>query len=242
MKWIYTHYSKIIVELIETGVPGLDRMLAGGVPKGAVVVTVGASGSGKTILNMQIAGSCLKKGMKVSMLSSQYAEDYIKYAEMLGLEFKKYIEKGKLKISGIKVTDIGSTLKNIEETIKESMAWGATAIVIDSISSFEQVSDYSFTLKIFYASLIPFVKKEGVTLFMLKELSDFKSLEKELTFSSIIDVIIMLYHVIIGNKREWAVEVYKLRGRPHDKQLRPFKITDKGIKIFADETFFKGER
>lgn len=38
---------------LETGVPGLDKVLAGGVPKGAVVMVLAPPGSGKTIFSKQ---------------------------------------------------------------------------------------------------------------------------------------------------------------------------------------------
>src|SRR5687767_13834633 len=39
---------------LETGVPNLDAVFKGGVPKGTVTVIAGAPGSGKTILTQQI--------------------------------------------------------------------------------------------------------------------------------------------------------------------------------------------
>ncbi|MFZ0220238.1 MAG: ATPase domain-containing protein [Candidatus Nitrosopolaris sp.] len=39
-----------ILERISTGVPGLDSLIEGGIPKGSTIMVVGNSGSGKTIL------------------------------------------------------------------------------------------------------------------------------------------------------------------------------------------------
>jgi predicted NACHT family NTPase len=40
-----------ILERISTGVPGLDSLIEGGIPKGSTIMVVGNSGSGKTILS-----------------------------------------------------------------------------------------------------------------------------------------------------------------------------------------------
>ena len=41
------------VELIKTGVPGLDQMLKGGLRKNSTLLVTGAPGTGKTILALQ---------------------------------------------------------------------------------------------------------------------------------------------------------------------------------------------
>jgi circadian clock protein KaiC len=45
---LYHILSKL--ERISTGVPGLDSLIEGGIPKGSTLMVVGTSGSGKTIL------------------------------------------------------------------------------------------------------------------------------------------------------------------------------------------------
>ena len=42
-------------ELLNTGVPQLDRVLGGGIPRGSVVMVLGAPGTGKTMLAQQIS-------------------------------------------------------------------------------------------------------------------------------------------------------------------------------------------
>ena len=42
-----------MLERISTGVPGLDPLIEGGIPKGSTVMIAGRSGSGKTILCAQ---------------------------------------------------------------------------------------------------------------------------------------------------------------------------------------------
>jgi circadian clock protein KaiC len=40
-------------ERVQTGIPGLDEMIGGGIPRGRVVLVVGGPGTGKTILCAQ---------------------------------------------------------------------------------------------------------------------------------------------------------------------------------------------
>jgi circadian clock protein KaiC len=53
-----------------TGVPNLDRVLGGGLPRGALVLVVGAPGSGKTTLALQMAFAVARAGRRVLILTA----------------------------------------------------------------------------------------------------------------------------------------------------------------------------
>jgi circadian clock protein KaiC len=53
-----------------TGVPNLDQVLGGGLARGALVLVVGAPGSGKTTLALQMAFAAARAGRRVLMLTA----------------------------------------------------------------------------------------------------------------------------------------------------------------------------
>ena len=53
-----------------TGVPNLDLVLGGGVPRGGLVLIMGVPGSGKTTLASQMAFAAARAGKKVLMLTA----------------------------------------------------------------------------------------------------------------------------------------------------------------------------
>ena len=52
------------------------------------------------------------------------------------------------------------------------------------------------------------------------------------------DGIINVYNLIRQEKRVRALEVLKMRGTEHDKNLVPFKITSSGIQVFVGENVY----
>ena len=50
------------LEIVETGIPYLDDILGGGLPRGAIVMVVGAPGTGKTTLAQQMAFHAASQG------------------------------------------------------------------------------------------------------------------------------------------------------------------------------------
>lgn len=53
------------------------------------------------------------------------------------------------------------------------------------------------------------------------------------------DGVIVQYNLKIGQQRQQALEILKLRSSAHEKKLVPYKLTTKGIEIYANQTLFE---
>jgi circadian clock protein KaiC len=74
-------------EVLETGVPNLDRILGGGILRRSVAMIIGAPGTGKTILAQQIAFHAAARGAPALYLTG-YSETHDKLvAHNRGLGF-----------------------------------------------------------------------------------------------------------------------------------------------------------
>jgi KaiC/GvpD/RAD55 family RecA-like ATPase len=54
----------------------------------------------------------------------------------------------------------------------------------------------------------------------------------------VVDGVIVLYLVRQGSKLLPGIVIRKMRGTNHDKEIKYYKITDKGIIVYPDETLF----
>jgi len=54
---------------LETGVPGLDVLTLGGIPEGRATLITGKSGTGKTVMGLQIAANLAGQGIKTILLA-----------------------------------------------------------------------------------------------------------------------------------------------------------------------------
>ncbi|MEM7825366.1 MAG: ATPase domain-containing protein, partial [Candidatus Aenigmatarchaeota archaeon] len=84
------------LERVETGIPGLDRLIEGGFVKGSAVLIAGETGTGKTIFSTQYIWCGLQKGENVVYITlEEPAEDIITQALQFGMDLKPYIQQGK---------------------------------------------------------------------------------------------------------------------------------------------------
>ena len=84
-------------------------------------------------------------------------------------------------------------------------------------------------------AMMQFLQDTGNTALLLAE-----TFAKEHKMESFLADGVIILHVLTdkGIKRR-AVEIQKMRGSSFDEQLRPMKITDKGIVVYPEEALFK---
>src|ERR1044071_9340556 len=85
------------IERVPTGVPGLDQLIEGGIPKGRLVLVTGEPGTGKTIFCLQFLAEGLARGEKVIYVAAdEQPFDVVEQAVSLGWDFEKYVENKQL--------------------------------------------------------------------------------------------------------------------------------------------------
>ncbi|MCK4247781.1 MAG: circadian clock protein KaiC, partial [Methanomicrobia archaeon] len=87
------------MNVIKTGVPGLDEMLTGGIPQGRTILVTGSTGTGKSTLGVEflIEGARnSENGILVSLEedSEDLYEDYLNF----GWDLKKLEEENKIRV------------------------------------------------------------------------------------------------------------------------------------------------
>src|SRR6185369_9513814 len=121
---------------LETGVPGLDKLMDGGIPRGYSVLVAGPSGSGKTVLSNQFIVEGLRRGENgIVAVFEKRPNDYLQTTPR-GEEFQKLIRQKRLEVLYLRPLDL-----SIDETLMELrsavMRIGAKRAVIHSLSGLE---------------------------------------------------------------------------------------------------------
>ena len=87
------------IEKLRTGVPGLDIITHGGIPKGRTTLIAGRSGTAKSILSLQIATNLARSGVKVALVAvEETPEDLVTTAASLGFDLAGLVERRMVKL------------------------------------------------------------------------------------------------------------------------------------------------
>jgi KaiC domain protein len=150
------------VERLSLGVPGLDAMLQGGVPRGFFVAVTGEPGTGKTILSIHFMNQGLKEGDRCIFVTTEESRaSVVRQAAQFSMDFKAAIEQGKMIIVdalmgqeerwSLNSLDVEQLVDKVVEA-KRELGYGRARLVIDSVSAFwldrpAMARRYSYFLK-----------------------------------------------------------------------------------------------
>jgi KaiC/GvpD/RAD55 family RecA-like ATPase len=216
---------------ISTGIPKLDSLLGGGFEQNSMVMITGGTGTGKTILSLHFVWEGLQKGEPCVFLSLEEEPDEIKAdARQFGWDLEPYEKKGLLRIifHDPFETDVSSVLVNQIEYIK------AKRLVVDSISMLGLYMKDQATVRKQLGKLMKSVKNTGCTSMIISEIvEDSKALSRFGVEEFVVDGVIVLNYLGIGEEANRSLQIRKLRRTKHGKDIYPYKIGNRGIELAA---------
>lgn len=211
------------------GVPGLDEMMGGGLPRGYSLLVAGPSGSGKSILASQFLAEGARRGEKSVIASFEQRPKLSRNRIVADL-----IDSGDVGLVRAPHTDL-----SVDEVtallLAEIRRLGATRVVLDSLTGFELMvaPEFADTYRQSLSRMVSAVVSTGVSMLMTSELEDRYT---DLRFSPygaafLTDAIIVQRYIEVDSRLLRVMAVVKVRAAAHSNELRQFVIDDQGIRI-----------
>jgi circadian clock protein KaiC len=217
---------------INSGNEELDAMCGGGFFRDSIILVSGATGTGKTLMVTAFTAGGIAKGERcLTFCFEESREQFFRNARGWGFDFEKLESEGHLKV----ITDYPETMPLEDHLIRmkrEIEAFKPNRVAIDSLSAIERVST-NRSFREFVIALTAFVKHQemaGLFTSTTPTLLGGTSVT-EAHISTICDSIILLRYVEIFGEMRRGLTVLKMRGSPHDKEIREFSIDGQGMHI-----------
>ncbi|HWP11259.1 MAG TPA: ATPase domain-containing protein [Ramlibacter sp.] len=214
---------------LKMGVPGLDEMMGGGLPRGYSLLVAGPTGAGKSIL----ASAFLVEGARAGEAGVIAAFEQ-RPNRSRGPVLTELIASGRVGVidaraPGLSVDEIATLL------IAEVRRLNASRVVIDSLSGFELALAPTFRedFRESLSRMVLALASTGATVLMTSELEDRYD---DLRFSPygtafLTDAIIVQRYIEVDSRLQRVMAVAKVRDSAHSNELRLFRIGDDGIRI-----------
>lgn len=227
---------------LSTGVPGLDILTLGGIAEGRTTLIAGKSGTGKTVVGMQIATHLARTGTKTIVVAVEESpEDLTDSGDTLGLGVSELVRDGSLLFADITRPMDGPTMisgeydlfglaHRLEAMVQQS---GARALVLDSATALFSPRPPEDTLRSHFFQLVHSLRRLGLTSIIIAEApGDYGPLTTMGVEDYVCDVTIILRNIIDGGRRRRSIEVNKYRRSAHYKGEYPCTITTRGLAVF----------
>ena len=234
---IMKSYSSI--QKVATGVRGLDEVLNGGIPKGAVTLFSGGPGSGKTIMGLEFLLNGANQGKPGIFLSFEEREEALRsYVKSFGWNIDELLNQNLIELISARIPsdavlsgdfDLRGTLGILH---KKAEQINADRIVIDAPDVFLRLLDDITTERSeFYALHENLLDSEMTTIITVKRKSDNPLHSKYEFMEYMADCVIQLDQRVFEQITTRRLRVIKYRGSAYGRNEYPFCITDQGAWI-----------
>jgi circadian clock protein KaiC len=212
-----------------TGVPELDKMLGGGLPRGYSLLVAGPSGSGKSILASAFLAEGARCGETGVIAAFEQRPHHGRNRIVADLITSDQVGLVDSRASDLSIDEVVRLLVNEIKRLK------ASRVVIDSLSGFELALAPTFRedFRESLSRMVTALTSLGVTVLMTSELEDRYN---DLRFSPygtafLTDAIVVQRYIEVDSRLRRVMAVVKVRASAHSDELREFTIGDDGIHI-----------
>lgn len=217
---------------IAIGVPGLDEMSHGGLPKGGSTLVLGPSGCGKTALALRFIVQGLEDGERCLYVTFQEnPAQLIRKAASFGWDLGPFLESGRLAI--FHVPEGALDLDMVASVVREHLAEAPLQrMVIDSLAEMVLAARESERFPAYARALLGTLRAAGVSVLTTSETSSLGPMMDPVGgLSFLYHNVFLLRYIELNSEIGRAVAILKMRNSAHEKGLWRFAITDHGFRV-----------
>ena len=222
-----------------TGIPGLDQITEGGLPRDRVSLVAGSAGAGKTLLGLQFLVTGTRQYGEPGVLVT-FEESAAKVADdvrSLGFDLEGLQRDGLLAVLAFRVDpaeiiatgafDLEPLFLLLDDAITRV---GARRVVLDTIEVLFGVFGDDSIVRAELNRLANWLSERGVTSIVTGERGD-KSLTRHGIEEYVTDCVIVLDHRVHDDISTRRLRVVKYRGSAHGTNEFPFLISARGFVV-----------
>ena len=226
-----THTARVV-----TGVPGLDALLGGGYLVGSTTLAVGITGTGKSLMGLHYIAEGARRGERSLMLSlDEPVPQVLRNARGVGIDLQPAIEQGLTRIiyDAPQEIEVDRHFSQIEDIVRELRPHRA---VIDSLSTYgSSLGPSGRVFRDFFHAIVALMKEYQVTAIYNHEnpeLLGMASVMGDYGVSSLVDNIVLMNFIELGDTFRHALTVMKTRANPLDRTTHEVEIVNgKGMNV-----------
>ena len=221
---------------LPSGIPGLDDILNGGYFVGSTTVVAGISGVGKSVMGLQFIAEGARRGERSLMLSlDEQVEQIMRNAASVGIDLKGPIESGLvvLEYEPPQEIEVDVHFHHIEQLVKN---FKPKRVVIDSLSTYgSNLGTKGRIFRDFFHALVALMKENQIVAVYNHEnpeMLGMNSMMGDFAMSSLVDNIILMNWIELGDSFRLGLTVGKMRANPVDRITHECEIVDcEGMRV-----------
>ncbi len=228
---------------IESGLPALDRMFAGGLDRGTTTLLMGPSGIGKSSVATQFAVAAADRNERAALyIFDERPATLFARAEGLGMDLQAHVSEGRITVQSVDVAELtpGEFAHMVRRGVEKE---GVRLVVIDSLAGYMHAMPGTHALLLHLHELLTYLGQKGVTTLLVITQHGMlgTSVTGDVDVSYLADnVLLFRYYEFAGEVRK-ALSVFKRRAGPHESAIRRLTLGGpEGIGVGEPLSAFQG--
>jgi circadian clock protein KaiC len=221
---------------VTTGIPGLDEVTNGGYFVGSTTVVVGISGVGKSVMGLQYIAEGARRGERSLMLSlDEQVEQIQRNAASIGLDLRREMDRGliRLEYDAPQEIEVDVHFRHIEKLVEE---FRPKRVVVDSLSTYgSSLGTEGRVFRDFFHAMVALMKEHKIAAVYNHEnpeMLGMASMMGSFQLSSMVDNIILMNWVELGDAFRLGLTIAKMRANPTDRITHEAEIRDgQGMRV-----------
>ncbi|HET7205203.1 MAG TPA: ATPase domain-containing protein [Terriglobales bacterium] len=221
---------------LPSGIPGLDEIINGGYFVGSTTVVAGISGVGKSVMGLQYIAEGARRGEPSLMLSlDEQVEQIVRNAASIGIDLQALIEKGLVLVEyePPQEIEVDVHFHHIEDQVRE---FKPKRVVIDSLSTYgSSLGTKGRVFRDFFHALVALMKENQIAAVYNHEnpeMLGMASMMGDFAMSSLVDNIILLNWVELGDSFRLGMTIAKMRANPVERVTHECEVLNgQGMRV-----------
>jgi circadian clock protein KaiC len=227
--------KKVTIQRLNTGVPGLDAILGGGLPEFSFNLIMGNPGSGKTTLAHQImfAMATAKKPALYFTMLGEPPLKMLRYQQQFSFFQQDRLNKAIRYVNLGEDIALGNPDQVLARITQEVEAFSPALVFVDAFRSFlhntQQQAEGATALRLFLHRLAIELSSWQATSFLIGQ---FLSEGGSHPILTVADGLLSLEQSVYRNSMVRKMQILKMRGQPTRPGMHSFRITGEGVEVF----------
>ncbi len=239
------HETKYNPTPMHSGIAEMDKLVGGGIEAGSSVLLLGPAGIGKSTLSIQYAVKAAERGeSSIIFAFDERTETMMMRAEGLGIQLRKHVEAGLIHIRSIDPAELspGEFAHNIRMAVEGTEHAPVKIVVIDSLNGYLNAMPEERFLNAQLHELLTYLGHRGVITFLVIAQHGLlgNSMKTTIDTSYLADTVILFRYFEVQGVVKQLISVVKKRTGHHERTIREFSLSRKGIAIGEPLEQFQG--
>ena len=221
---------------VTTGVPGLDEIVNGGYFLGSTTVLAGISGVGKSCMALHYIAEGARRGENSVLLSlDEQVPQILRNAASIGIDLQPAIDSGVVRLyyDAPQEIEIDHHFHKIERIVEE---FKPKRVAIDSLSTYgSSLGTQGRLFRDFFHALVALMKEHQIAAVYNHEnpeMLGMSSMMGSFAMSSLVDNIVLMNFIELGDTFRLGLTVAKMRANPVNRATHECEVVDgKGMRV-----------